>query len=56
MPIGQSGREETGKQALGIDAVNEFCIKNNYEIIFLALNARMYCDVVLKKYNTSINT
>ncbi|MDA7544151.1 glutamine synthetase family protein [Alphaproteobacteria bacterium] len=24
VPIGQSGRQETGKQALGIDAVNEF--------------------------------
>ena len=24
VPIGQSGRKETGKQALGIDAVNEF--------------------------------
>ena len=24
VPIGQSGREETGKQAFGIDAVNEF--------------------------------
>ena len=24
MPVGQSGRQETGKQALGIDAVNEF--------------------------------
>lgn len=39
-----------------IDAVNEFCIKNNYEIIFLALNPRMYCDVVLKKINYNINT
>ena len=24
VPVGQSGRQETGKQALGIDAVNEF--------------------------------
>jgi hypothetical protein len=34
-----------------VDAVNEFCIKHNYEMIFLALNCRMYCDVVLKKVN-----
>ncbi len=32
-----------------IEAVNEFCIKYDYEILYLALQGRMFCDVVLKK-------
>jgi hypothetical protein len=32
-----------------IEAVNEFCIKNEYELIFYALQGRTYNDVAIRK-------
>lgn len=43
--FGTSGLTKIGV----IEAVNEFCINYDYEIIFLALQGRMYNDVVIKK-------
>jgi hypothetical protein len=32
-----------------IQAVNEFCVEHNYELIYLALHPQMFCDVMLRK-------
>lgn len=34
-----------------IEAVNQFCIQYDYEIIYFVLQVQMFCDVVLKKRN-----
>ncbi|MEI7596455.1 MAG: class I SAM-dependent methyltransferase [Bacteroidota bacterium] len=35
-----------------IQATNEFMIENNYEMLYFALHADMFCDVVIKKINS----
>jgi hypothetical protein len=32
-----------------IQAVNELCVKEGFELIYLALHPQMYCDVVLRR-------
>jgi len=32
-----------------VEAVNEFCVQNDFEIVFFAFHVQMFCDVVLRK-------
>lgn len=32
-----------------IQAVHEFCLREGWEIVYLALHPRMFCDVALNK-------
>jgi Methyltransferase domain len=34
-----------------VPAVNEFCIENNWKLIYLTLPDHMYCDVAIQKMN-----
>jgi hypothetical protein len=34
-----------------IQAVNELCVKENWEMIYFALAGYMYCDVAIRKFN-----
>ncbi len=34
-----------------VPAVNELCINDNWEIVYLALPSHMYCDVALRRMN-----
>ena len=56
VPVAQKERHTTRRQQLRelmeygvVQAVNELCLAENWELAFFALSPEMYCDVALRR-------